>query len=243
MFFSCTPIPTKVMDQSSTSLLEKGLGLYLLLMTQQGTSIQPKAWIERRRHTTCCMPRPLTDGQTGHLSQNQSLLSKYKTSMTMHPNLQMDLTSWLCQRCLIWVRRISSHNVVSWLIYGSIPAIVMSCVCRERACISKGPLRDIHSDWHSLMWEIMRIIIGGNLISENWINLLIWPGPILSSVSLSYWNVMEFWDLTFIYSLGSKMPVIMLSGVLTDSGVSVGIVLARYPTDGCCYNVVSKAMF
>lgn len=105
VFYSCTPILTKVMDQSNTSWLEKGLGLYLLLTTLQGTSIQLQASTGRRRHTTYFMPRPLTDGQTSHWNLNRNLLSKYKTSMTMHPNLQMDHTLLQCRRCLIWVRR------------------------------------------------------------------------------------------------------------------------------------------
>uniref|UniRef100_A0A8C5SB02 Uncharacterized protein n=1 Tax=Laticauda laticaudata TaxID=8630 RepID=A0A8C5SB02_LATLA len=76
-------ILTKVMDQSNTFLPVKGLGLSLLLMTRLETSIQPKL---------------LIDGQTSHLSLNLSLLSKYKISMTMHPNLQMDHILLLCQR-------------------------------------------------------------------------------------------------------------------------------------------------
>lgn len=112
LFHSCIPIPTKVMDRSNTFLLEKGRGLYLLLMTQLETSIQPKAWIESRRHTMCFMPKLLTDGQTSHSSPNLSLLSKCRISTTMHQNLQMDHTLLLCQRCLKWVRKTNCYSKI-----------------------------------------------------------------------------------------------------------------------------------
>uniref|UniRef100_A0A8C9FUH7 Uncharacterized protein n=1 Tax=Pavo cristatus TaxID=9049 RepID=A0A8C9FUH7_PAVCR len=89
-------ILTKAMDQSNTSLLEKEQELYLLLMTRRETSIQPKLLIE---------------GQTSHLSLNLNLLSKYRISMTMHQNLQMDHTLLLFTLILEWFMiRVPLHS-------------------------------------------------------------------------------------------------------------------------------------
>lgn len=104
--YSYTPILTKVMGLSNTSLLEKVLGLYLSLMIPQVTSTQQKAWTESRRLTMCFMPKLLTDEQTSPLNLNLSSSSKCKTSMTMLPSSQMDHTLLLCPKCLTWVRQI-----------------------------------------------------------------------------------------------------------------------------------------
>lgn len=104
---SFTRILIKGMDQSGTFLLVKGLGLYFSLMRPQETSMPPKVWIVKRRHTMYCMHKPLIAGQTSFWNRNQSLLLKCKTSMTMHLNSLMDHSLPLYRKCLTLVRRIN----------------------------------------------------------------------------------------------------------------------------------------
>uniref|UniRef100_A0A8D0Y2U6 Cadherin 18 n=1 Tax=Sus scrofa TaxID=9823 RepID=A0A8D0Y2U6_PIG len=122
MLENCTPILTKVMGLSNTSLLEKVLGLYLSLMIPQVTSTQQKAWTESRRLTMCFMPKLLTDEQTSPLNLNLSSSSKCKTSMTMLPSSQMDHTLLLCPKCLTWVTATDADDPT----YGNSARVVYS---------------------------------------------------------------------------------------------------------------------
>lgn len=87
---SFTQTRIKVTDLSGTFWTGKELGLFSSSMKSQEISMPPRAWTGKRNRIMSCMLKPWIGSRRRPWSQSQSSSLKYKTSMIMHPNFQMD---------------------------------------------------------------------------------------------------------------------------------------------------------
>lgn len=87
---SFTQTRIKATDPSGTFWAGKELGIYLSSTKWQEIFMPLRAWIAKGKHIMSCMHKPWTATQRRRWNQNRNSSSKYKTSMTMHPNFQMD---------------------------------------------------------------------------------------------------------------------------------------------------------
>lgn len=87
---SFTQTRIKAMDPSGTFWAGKELGLYLSSMKWQEIFMPQRVWIAKGKHIMSCMHKPWTATQRRRWNQSRNSSSKYKTSMTMLPNFQMD---------------------------------------------------------------------------------------------------------------------------------------------------------
>lgn len=87
---SFTQTQIKATDPSGTFWTGKELELYLSSMKWQEIFMPLRAWIGKGKHIMFCMHKLWTATQRRPWNQSRNSSSKYKTSMTMHPNFQMD---------------------------------------------------------------------------------------------------------------------------------------------------------
>lgn len=87
---SFTQTQIKAMDPSGTFWAGKELELYLSSTKWQEIFMPRRAWIAKGKRIMSCMHKPWTATQRRRWNQSRNSSSKYKTSMTMHPNFQMD---------------------------------------------------------------------------------------------------------------------------------------------------------
>lgn len=87
---SFTQTRIKVTDLSGTFWTGKELGIFSSLTKWQEISMPLRAWIGKGNRIMSCMRKPWIGTRRRPWSQSQSSSLKYKTSMIMHPNFQMD---------------------------------------------------------------------------------------------------------------------------------------------------------